>query len=157
VPIRRAEAIRQVALDNHACNTGLSDSVAVSLSAEPLEIDATTFQDQQWMQNGNRQVAVDLQAHSQLSDNFAFETEHAGQNIDVQLLAARTRKVDRRSIRCLIINIWNLSLASGLSCNDLGFGLRAEKIRIDGQLVTFKRGQLDLVVFDPRSERLATH
>jgi hypothetical protein len=49
VPTRRAEAIRQVVLDDCACNAGLSDSVAVSLSAEPLEIDASTFQDQQGM------------------------------------------------------------------------------------------------------------
>ena len=44
-----------------------------------------------------------------------------------------------------------------LSRNNLGLGVRSEKIRIDGKVGTCKRGQLDLVVLDPRGTRLAAH
>jgi hypothetical protein len=43
---RCVETLREIVLDDCACNTSLSDTVAVSLSREPLKIDASAFEDE---------------------------------------------------------------------------------------------------------------
>src|SRR5882762_822445 len=43
---RCVETLREIVLDDCACNTSLSDTVAVSLSREPLKIDASAFKDE---------------------------------------------------------------------------------------------------------------
>jgi hypothetical protein len=89
-------------------------------------------------------LLADLEVHSQLSDSIAFEAENAAQNIDVQFLSARTRKVDRRGIRRVIVDARDLSVASELSCNHFGFGFGAEKISVDRQVRPLECGQFDL-------------
>jgi hypothetical protein len=79
-----------------------------------------------------------------MGDSIACEIENGDEDIDIQIVAAPTREVDRRSIRRVIINARDIGAAPELLWDHLGFGFYAEKICVDCLVGPFDGGSLIL-------------
>lgn len=103
------ETLLQIFLHDQTSHFGLCNAVRMALFAQPFEIDAPAFQDQQRMQDGDGLEIIDCNRNRQALDILRIEAEYGPKEIDMQQLPFLALKIDGRDVGGVVIKFREVS------------------------------------------------